>query len=511
MKRLPVTTCLFVFPLFMFAQKKTSSQNDGKTAWENTFDRYVQNSLKTWKTPGLSVVVVKDNEVVFKKAYGVTDIRTKIPYTTTTLSTCASTTKAMTAMCMGMLVDEGKVKWSDVVSDVLPGFKLSNPFSTAEITVKDLFTHNTGLGNADLLWVLGYSRPEILQRMKFVPTAYSLRSNYIYQNLMYLVAGELIKKLSGKTWDEFIKERIFIPLAMQNTYADYTGIEKKIPRTTPHFKDADNGDSIKAINYLTDDNVGAAGGVWSCADDISKWLRFLNDSARINGTRLLQPATFAELFKVQAIIPESQFYPTTKLTKPHWTTYGLGWFQHDYKGKMVQFHTGSLDGLVAICGMIPDEHTAVYVFGNLDHSEIRHALMYKAFDLWVFGNNNTDWSNDFYKLYKGLADTAKKADNEQLAKQVKGTRPSLALPEYKGKYTSEIYGTATVIAVHDSLLLQFTNGRFNIALQHWHYDTFYGMFNNWWMGKSFVQFLLDKSGKVSGLLVDDIAYTREAK
>ena len=511
MKRLPVYTSLliFFFPLLLFAQKKTATQVPDKLKLPVIFDNYIQNSLKTWKTPGLSVVVVKDSNVIFKKAYGVQDLRNKIPYTTSTLSTCASTTKAMTAVCMGMLVDEGKIKWNDVVSDILPEFKLSDPFTTAEISVKDLFTHNTGLGNADLLWVLGYPRSEILHRMQFVPAAYSLRSSYIYQNLMYLVAGEVIKKVSGKSWDEFITERIFTPLGMFNTYADYTKIPAKNSRTTPHFKDTDNGDTIKAINYLTDDNVGAAGGVWSCADDISKWLRFLLDSTKVNSKQLLKAETFTELFKPQAIVPEPQFYPTTKLTKPHWTTYGLGWFQHDYRGKMVQFHTGSLAGLVAICGMIPDDHTAVYIFGNLDHSEIRHALMYKAFDLWTFADNNMDWSNDLYKLYRDIADSAQKKEKDQLSKQVKGTHPSLLLQEYAGKYTSKIYGGAEVTYTNDSLTMKFTDGKFSLFLQHWNYDTFRGLYNNWWWGKSFVQFSIDKLGKVSGLSMDDISYDKE--
>ena len=399
-----------LFPFLLTAQKKVTDNDkaivDAKIP--EVFDSYIQNALQSWKTPGLSVVVVKDDHVVFKKAFGVQDLRTKVPYTTATLSTCASTTKAMTAACMGMLVDEGLVKWNDVVADVLPEFKLFNPYATAEIKIKDLFTHNTGLGNADLLWVFGYSREEILRRMKFIPTAYSLRSSYIYQNLMYMVAGEVIKKVSGKSWDEFITERIFKPLGMNNTYADYSTIAPTTARTTPHFKDRDNRDTIKAINYLSEDNVGAAGGVWSCADDMSKWLQFLLDSAQLNGKRLLKPETFAELFKPQAIVPSTQFYPTIQLTHPHWMTYGLGWFQHDYRGKMVQFHTGSLDGLVAIAGMIPDEHLAIYIFGNLDHSEIRHALMYKAFDLWCFHDNKNDWGNEFFRLYTGLTDTAKK-------------------------------------------------------------------------------------------------------
>ena len=165
---------------------------DAKTA--AAFDDYIKQSLPLWQTPGISVVVVKDGKIVFKKGYGLRELGKPEPFTTTTLSTCASTTKAMTAVCMGMLVDEGKVKWGDKVMDLLPSFKLASPYSSSEITVLDLFTHNAGLGNADNLWVFGYSREEILQRMQSMQPAYSLRSSYIYQNLMYIVAGELIHK-----------------------------------------------------------------------------------------------------------------------------------------------------------------------------------------------------------------------------------------------------------------------------------------------------------------------------
>jgi len=491
---------------FVSAQKKPVVAPVNPSA---DFDNYIQTALQQWQTPGLSVVVVKGDNVVFKKAYGVQDITTSAPYTTSTLSTCASTTKAMTAVCMAMLVDEGIVRWDDKVSDILPEFKLSDRTATAEITVKDLFTHNTGLGIADFLWVLGYSGMEIIHRMQAIPPAYSLRSSYIYQNLMYIVAGEIIKKLSGKEWSEFISERLFKPLGMNNTFANHSAISISSSKTTPHFRDADNNDVIKPILYLTDDNVAAAGGVWSCVDDMAKWLQFLNDSARVNGSRLLKAETFAELFKPQAVIPASRFYPTVSLTKPNWTTYGLGWFQHDYRGQMVQFHTGSLDGLVAICGMIPADKTAIYVFGNLDHSEIRHALMYKAFDLWSFSDSKTDWSAGFYKLYKGIIDSAKKREAGQLAKQVPGTHPSLPLAGYTGKYSSIIYGDAEVVLKNDSLILMLPGNRYSLLLKHFNYDTFHGWYNYWWWGKSFVQFSLNAEGKTTGLSLDGIEFKRE--
>jgi CubicO group peptidase (beta-lactamase class C family) len=468
------------------------------------FDAYIQEALLTWKTPGLSVAIVKDGNLVFKKAYGVREKGKQDLYKTSTLSTCASTTKAMTAVCMGMLVDEGKVKWTDLVADILPDFKLADPYPTSQITIRDLFTHNAGLGNADLLWVFGYPRSEILHRMQYVPFAYSLRSGFIYQNLMYIVAGEVILKLTGKTWDDFITEHLFKPLNMNNSFSDYS----KAPdseKTGLHFKD---NDTIKVISYTEDDNIGPAGGVWSCADDMARWMQFLQDSARVNGVRLLKPETFAELFKPQVMVTDSEFYPTRTLTKPHWKTYGLGWFQQDYRGNMVQFHTGSLSGLVSILGMIPEQHCSIYVFGNLDHSEIRHALMFKAFDLWCFNDSTKNWSALFYKLYKDLADSAKAKEQEANEKRIMNTHPSLPLKSYTGKFVNTLYGSIEVAIGNDSLVLHLPK-RYSVNLSHWNFDTFSGTFNNWWFGKTKVQFLLDASGAVSGFLMDDNLYKRE--
>ena len=490
---------LICLSLFTAAQKKA-----GTTQPATLFDAYIQSALQTWKTPGLSVAVVKDGNVVFNKGYGVKELGKPDPFSTSTLSTCASTTKAMTAVCMAMLVDEGKIKWTDIVTDILPEFRLSDPYVTSQITVKDLFTHNAGLGNADLLWVFGYSRSEILHRMQSIPLAYSLRSSFIYQNLMYITAGELIKKVSGKTWDDFITERLFTPLGMNHTYADYSKAPDK-DKTGLHFKD---NDTVKVIQYRHDDNIGAAGGVWSCSDDIVKWMQFLQDSARKDGKRLVKPETFAELFKPQSIVTESEFYPTQAITKPHWKTYGLGWFQQDYRGQMVQFHTGSLDGLVAILGMIPEKHLSIYIFGNLDHTEIRHALMFKAFDLWGFNDNSKDWSNDFYKMYKGLSDTAKVKEKAGENKRVLNTKPSLELKSYCGNYQNATYGTAEVVIENNSLQLKLPNN-FSLNLNHWNYDTFKGVYNDWWVGKSNVQFLLDNNGAVTGFSLDGILYQKE--
>ncbi len=469
------------------------------------FERYVQNALQAWKTPGMSIVVVKDGKVVYKNGFGVTELGKSNPFTTSTLSICASTTKAMTAVCLGMLVDEGKIKWTDKVSDIYPALKLYDDYATSELRIKDLLTHNAGLGNADWLWLLGTDLDTIIHQMRYLKPAYSFRSSFIYQNLMYMTAGEVIHKVSGKTWDDFIKERLFTPLGMTHTYPNYQLSIKEASHITPHWMYEDS--VVKPITYLDAKGIDAAGGVWSCADDISKWVMFMLDSATVNGKRLLKPETYAELFKPQVMVSDEEFYPTKELTKPHWKTYGLGWFQEDYRGNMLQFHTGSLDGAVAIIGLIPDQHFGVYIFGNRDHTELRHALMYKAIDLWCFNDNTHDWSSDFFSMYKKLKDDAKKKEAEKESKRVMNTIPTKEMSAYEGKYNSDIFGSAEIEFRNDSLLLKFPNN-ITLELLHWHYDTFIGKYNYPWFDKSWVQFSLNDVGKISQFEIDGMIYKK---
>lgn len=467
------------------------------------FDEYIQTAMPLWKTTGLAVGIVKDGNVIFKKGYGVTDIRTKQPFTTATISFCASTTKAMTAACIGMLVDEGKLNWDDKLKSVLPGFRLYDAYMSDEITVRDLLRHNAGLGNGDLLWVFGYSSDEILRRMQYMKPAYSMRSSFIYQNLMYVVAGEVIKKVSGISWGEFITKRIFQPLGMNHTYTLFKNAAAEPSRITPHFLSGDT--LVKAIEAIDYGGLDPAGSVVSCIDDMTKWMKFLQDSGRLNGRQLLTPATFAEFFKPQTIIPAAEYYPTAEKTHPHWTTYGLGWFQQDYRGKMIQFHTGSLDGAIAIFGFIPEEKLSFYFFANLDHNEIRHALLWKFIDLWSFNDNSRDWSSELYYFYKAMHDSARARNKALESKRALNTKPSLALAQYAGKFTNEIYGDADIVFDNNELILKFPNN-ITLQLKHWHYDTFRGIYNYELYDKSWINFNLNAEGKIAGFDFDGITY-----
>jgi len=389
--------------ILIFSVISVNGQTESKKITE--LDAYIQKGIELWKPPGLAVTVVKDGEIIFKKGYGVTTIGTNKSVDENTLFGCMSTTKAFVAAGLAMLVDDGKLNWDDKVIKHLPNFKIKDSYITNEITIKDLLTHRTGVGNVDFLWgTLKLSSDRILASMSDVDKVYSLRSSFIYQNVMYLAAGKVLETVSGQTWGAFLKERIFKPLGMNDTYSLLEQVQPIENKTDAH--NYVNG-SIEKTNQLSGDEIGPAGSMWSTINDIGKWVQFLLNDGKVGEDTLISKTNFDELFKPQQIVPSNQFYPTQQITKPNWMTYGLGWFQHDYKGKMVQFHTGSLPGMVAIVGMIPDENIGVYVMGNLDHVELRHAIMYATFDLFMDGKITRDWSEELHDIYHPESKTNK--------------------------------------------------------------------------------------------------------
>ncbi|VAV85955.1 Beta-lactamase class C-like and penicillin binding proteins (PBPs) superfamily / DUF3471 domain, partial [hydrothermal vent metagenome] len=306
------------------------------------------------------------------------------------------------------------------------------------------------------------------------------------QNLMYLAAGKVIEKVSGQSWESFLKERIYNPLGMYETFAKYEMVKDKENKADAHIDF--EGETIR-IDQLIADEIGPAGSMWSSINDMGKWIQFLLNNGIHEGDTLISSKNFKELFKPQQIIPANEFYPTQKLTKPHWTTYGLGWFQHDYRGKMVQFHTGSLPGMVAIAGLIPEENIGVYVMGNLDHVELRHAIMYTVFDLFMDGKITRDWSAEFKELYSQKIETEKPI-------RIAGTKPSLPISNILGKYKHPQYGIIEITKINNGVRFNLNN-TVKGTLSHWHYDTYQIAFDVKAYGKAMVNFRLNAEAKVS--------------
>ena len=510
MRRLCFTLLGLLTAPMLSAQSRTSAQL-------RELDAFIQKGVRDWEIPGLTVSVVRNDTVLFARGYGVRRLGTSGAVDAQTQFGIMSTTKAFTALALAMLVDEGKVAWNDPITKHLPEFAFQDPFLTREATVKDLLTHDIGLGNADLMWARGdLTRAEILRRVRYLPAAYSLRGGFVYQNVMYGAAGEVIARVSGMTWEAFIRSRIFQPLGMTQSYTSYGEMHGAagVNQSEPHFR---LRDTIRVIADETVDVLPAAGAIWSNATDMAKWLRFLLDSGRVNGTRLVSERGFHELLKPQSFVTESEFYPTARITKPHWMTYGLGWFEQDYRGRFLAFHTGSLSGRTAIVGLLPDARTGIFIAGNLDHAEFRHALMLQAMDI-VAGTNGgpaRDWSAEFLALYRGIAAEGKAAEAAFEKSRVPGTKPTLPLSAYAGTFTHPAWGDVVVTQDGDALAVRMgSDAQMRGRMEHWHQDTFRVSLGDGRSGYNYLVFTLGLDGTISGVKLDgaeEYTFTRRAR
>ena len=428
------------------------------------FDQYVARASREWQVPALAIAIVKDDSVVFAKGYGVLEIGKPASANAHTRFAIGSTTKAMTTAALAMLVDEGKVRWDGRVIDYLPEFQLYDAYATRELTIRDLLTHRSGLAGTDLLWIRGdLTSAEMFQRLRYVRPASSFRSQWDYQNVVYSIAGAIVAKASGMSWDRFVRTRVFEPLGMSETEPLVADIIGKMNVATPH---ALSRDTVRVVPARNTDAIASVGSVWSSVSDMSKWMRFMLDSGRVGNTRLITPATFNEIVAPQIRAPAAE-YPALRLAAPHVFTYALGWFVQDYQGETVWMHTGSIDGMSAIIGLMPDRRLGVYVLANLDHAELRHALMYQVFDLYS-ANPRRDWSADLRTLFGGMR--ARPAGAPQ-AQNAAGGPPSLPLDRYAGTYVDSTYGNVDLTLVDGVLRARF--GKNDLGrLEPWRYDSF---------------------------------------
>lgn len=429
-----------------------------------SLDRYIAAAARDWHVPGLAIAVVRNDSLVFAKGYGVIEVGRPAPVTEHTRFAIGSTTKAMTTVALAMLVDEGKLRWDDRVIDYVPDFRLYDPYATRELTIRDLLTHRSGLASTDLLWAFpanDFAQAEMIRRLRYVQPASSFRSHWEYQNVVYAIGGFIVERVSGMPWATFVQTRIFAPLGMTETLPLVSELSGKPNVAVPH---AEIRDTLRVVPIRNTDGVAAAGSVWSSVSDMSKWMRFMLDSGRVGDKRLVSAATFSEIIAPQIRAP-MQEYPALSLARPKFLSYAFGWFVQDYHGHIVWMHTGSIDGMSAIIGLLPEERVGVYVLENLDHAELRHALMYKVFDLYT-GASTRDWSADLKSLL-----AAKRSAAQAESQHATGTHPSLPLDKYAGSYGDSTYGSIDVTSTNGVLHARF--GKADLGdLDQWEYDSF---------------------------------------
>ena len=413
-------------------------------------DEYVNKAIKDWAVPGVAIAVIKDDRIVLAKGYGVREVGKPEPVDERTLFAIGSSSKAFTAAAVAMLVDDKKLKWDDPATQYLPGFQLYDPYVTRELTVRDLLTHRVGLERGDQLWyATTFDRGDILRRIRYLKPSSSMRSKFGYQNVMFLAAGQVVRSVSGQEWDDFVRERIFVPLGMKDTGTSIQTLPRSHDVAAPHSK---FDGQIVPIPYRNIDNIAPAGSINSNVLDMAQWVRLHLGNGTYEGKQLISPGAVKEMSTPQTIIrlegPMAALYP-----QAHFLTYGMGWFLSDYRGRKLVEHGGSIDGMRALVAMIPEEKLGVVILTNLSGTILSIPLSYRIFDAYL-GATPRDWSAEMLKTMNGLEEQARAATAKQEAERVSGTKPSLALDKYAGDYRSEMYGDATVAFDNGTLTLR---------------------------------------------------------
>lgn len=476
-------------------------------------DETVHSMRSAWDVPGAGVSIVKEDTLVYASGFGHRDIDRLDPVDEHSLFAIGSLTKAFTATAIGLLVQEGRLGWDDSVTRYLPGFQLSDPIATRQITVRDLLCHRSGLGTfqGDLMgYGTSYTRQQLLERVRHIPLAFPLRAGYGYANLMYVAAGEIIPVVSGLTWEEFVQQRLLEPLDMRRTLVRTGNVLGMENVAQPH--QVYDGRLVR-VPYLAD-TYGPAGTLVSSVTDLATWLRFQLNNGRVGGDQLVDEAMLEETRTPHTLMPIPRELRRL-IPRRHFAAYGLGWRLSDYAGRLVVEHTGGCDGMLSLAAFLPEEQFAVAILTNRLPNSMFIALFRHILDV-ALGFHDRDWQAEFLELDRVEREKAAAQKKALEESRLLGTRPGLPLEAYTGNYRNDIYGPVEVSLEDGQLTLHLlAHAGVSGALEHWHLDTFFTRWSSPSLEESFVTFHIGVDGKVASLrlkvadFVDPLEYVFE--
>lgn len=456
------------------------------------FESWIEAGRQDWEIPGMAVGIVKDGKVVYAQGFGNKLLGGTDKVDANTIFSIASVSKNITSAALGILVDEGKITWEDKIVQHIPWFQFKDAWITNEVSIKDALTHRVGLGRIlgnRLQFMTASSRDEVLYQMRYMDFEKPFRTSFVYNNVMYSLAGQIIEYTDGRTWDAFLKERLFEPLEMHSATTSITQLKASDNQAYPHQEI--NG-KIVPISRRNWDNAGPAEGVNASVNDLNKWMLMnLGTPGEYNGKQIVSEKQMNEIHKPQVTRPQA------KANGPQ-NTYGYGWNITDYKGMRVLTHGGATDGFNSAMYLVPELDLGLVVVGNTFNS-FGNAIAFQALDAYL-GETERDWNTHYLENHKRSYARATAAKEKVDNARHKKTKPSLNLEAYVGKYISKGYGELEVKKVGKSLELHFWNTDGLVAtLEHWHYDTFKAVWNNPAQGEEFMQFHLNKTGEVEAL------------
>jgi CubicO group peptidase (beta-lactamase class C family) len=492
--------CLIALAAVIFTVPlRAQSESAPATATPPDLDAYVAASMKTFEVPGMAVVIVKDGNVLVAKGYGVRQLGDPTPVDEYTMFGIGSNTKAFTTAALATLIDEGKLSWDDPVYQRLPGFVMYDPYVSHEMTIRDLLTHRSGmgLGEGDLLfWPPStYTREDIIYKLRFMKPASSFRSHYAYDNLLYMTAGQIIPGVTGISWDDYVRQRIFGPLGMTHSTVTNAGFKPGDNFASPHARVEGK---LQVIPLEVLDNAGPAGSVNSGAADMARWVQLqLNRGRFINREgRLFSEQRSKEMWSPQTILPTNDPPAPLAGLKANFEDYALGWALRDYHGRKLIGHTGGVAGFVSRVMLVPEENLGVVILTNAEEDGAFDAILYHVLD-YYFRLPSTDWIANFKKLKqtqeKDAAETMKKAAGAR----DRNSKPSLPLEKYIGVYNDAWYGPITIRMEKGGLVISFDHTPGMVGdLEHWQFDTFKAHWRVRTIEDAFITFSLNPDGTI---------------
>ena len=431
------------------------------------YETYLEKARSDWRVPGLAVAIVKDGALVFSKGFGVANVDTRAPVTADTLFGAASTTKAFTAAGIAMLVDQKKLEWDAPVTRYLPSFQLGHGDDYASLSLRDMMSHRTGLGRHDLLWYNNKSLTleDLLARLPYLDTFAPIRSSYQYNNLMVMLAGLAVERVSGMSWEAFTKSSIFGPLGMTRSNLTIAHMARDNNHANGHrLRDKTTAFSIP---LRPEDRIGPAGAVNSSVNDYAKWMILQLGRGNANSTQLFSRAqsnTMWEPFVMAGGVPSSP-----ELTRGY---YGLGWRIDAYRGMRRVAPGGNLTGFASRVTLLPEKNIGIVAFTNLGASPLPGHVTMDIVDM-MLGLEPANWSAR--NLARRDA-TQPAATAPVLSPRVLATTPSRPVSALVGTFHHKGYGDLIIApSVNSVQLKQSLHARYNdmpMALEHWHYDVF---------------------------------------
>jgi len=493
-----IAVILFVCAGPLFAQELTPKQ----------IDDLVERSMKAFNVPGISVGVVKDGKVIYAAGHGVRSLNTKQPMDENTLVGIASNSKAFTALALGMLVEDGKLKWDDAVRDHIPAFKLYNAYVSEDFTVRDLLTHRSGLGlgAGDLMFFpdgSDFTVDDVIHNLRYLKQTSRFRTKYDYDNNLYIVAGEVIARVSGKSWPEFVEERIIKPLGMASSAGLFERVRDRSNAIDGH---ASVEGKVQVIQRSSVRVAAAAGGVNSNITDLTKWVSMLLAKGKYDGGKtLVSEKIIDEMWSPQTIIRVNSPGPYNT----HFSAYGLGFFLSDANGYKQVTHTGGLEGMVTQITMIPELNLGIIVLTNQQEGGAFRSITNQILDGY-FGKTGHDWVEDYYERRQRSLANAKKI-TDKIAAEIEDAKRSagsvIGADEIAGVYKDNWLGEVTIAQKGGKLRFDSKRSpRLTGEMLPYKASTYIVRWDDRSMdADSFVMFTLDQDGRADGFTMKAIS------